>query len=99
MPEQVLIQFNTDRELKDTCADILGTIGIDLNTAFRMFMERTKAVKGLPFPLITSEEALSVFHELREDARDVPEMTMEEIDAEIKAVREEKRTKKCLITQ
>lgn len=36
-------------------------------------------------------EALSTFHELREDAREVPEMTMEEIDAEIRAARAERR--------
>lgn len=45
------------------------------------------------------EKALSLFHELREQARNVPEMSLEEINAEIKAAREEKRMKKCLVTQ
>ena len=44
-------------------------------------------------------EALSIFHELRKDARDVPEMSIEEIDAEIKAARAEKRMKLCPVTQ
>ncbi len=44
-------------------------------------------------------EALSVFHELREDARDVPEMSIEEIDEEIKAARAEKRMRKCFVTR
>lgn len=97
MSEQVLIQFSTDKELKDTCTEIFSTIGIDLNTAFRMFMERTKALNTFPFPIMTSEEALSVFDELREDASDVPEMSMEEIDAEIKTVRQEKRMRNALL--
>ena len=45
------------------------------------------------------EKALALFHELREQASDVPEMSLEEINAEIKAAREEKRMKKCLVTQ
>ncbi len=45
------------------------------------------------------EKALALFHELREQASDVHEMSLEEINAEIKAAREEKRMKKCLVTQ
>ena len=45
------------------------------------------------------EKALSLFNELREQASDVHEMSLEEINAEIKAAREEKRMKKCLVTQ
>ena len=48
---------------------------------------------------VACDEALSVFHELREQARDVPEMSIEEIDAEIKAARAEKRMKQCRIMQ
>ncbi len=44
---------------------------------------------------VACDEALSIFHSLREDASNVPEMSMEEIDAEIKAAREEKRMRKC----
>ncbi len=45
------------------------------------------------------EKALALFNELREQASDVHEMSLEEINAEIKAAREEKRMKKCLVTQ
>ena len=55
------------------------TLGMDLPTAFRMFMKRSKMVKGLPFEAtlpettITRVEAKNAFYELREQAADIPE--------------------------
>lgn len=49
MAEQVLIQFRADKALKQEVAEIYETLGMDLPTAFRMFMTRSKMVKGLPF--------------------------------------------------
>ena len=48
-------------------------------------------------PIMTSEEALSMFHELRQDTRDVPEMSLDEINATINAVRAERKMR-CDIT-
>ena len=39
-------------------------MGMDLNTAFRMFMEPTRMVRGLPFPATLPETHLT-----REEAR------------------------------
>ena len=99
MAEQVLIQFRADKALKQEVAEIYETLGMDLPTAFRMFMTRTKMVKGLPFEAILPEttititrtEAKRAFNELREQAADVPEMSLEEINAEISAVRAERK--------
>ena len=69
----------------------------DLPTAFRMFMTRSKMVKGLPFEAtlpettITRADAKNAFYELREQAADVPEMSLDEINAEISAVRAERK--------
>ena len=49
MAEQVLIQFRADKALKQEVAEIYEALGMDLPTAFRMFMTRSKMVKGLPF--------------------------------------------------
>ena len=49
MAEQVLIQFRADKELKQEVADIYEQLGMDLPTAFRMFMVRSRIVRGLPF--------------------------------------------------
>ena len=103
MAEDVLIQFSADKDLKDTCVKIYDSMGIDLRTAFCVFMERTRAANGFPFPLyrlepeITREEALEAFNELREQAKDVPEMSIDEINAEITAARRERA--QCHITQ
>ena len=95
MSEEVIIQFNADRRLKEDCSAIYNALGIDLSTAFRIFMERTKEVRGFPFSTparkITHAEALMAFDELREQARDVPEMSLDEINEEIRATRAEKR--------
>lgn len=97
MAEQVLIQFRADKALKQEVSEIYERLGMDLATAFRMFMAKSKMVKGLPFEAmlpentITRIEAKNAFHELREQAADVPEMSLEEINAEILALRTERR--------
>lgn len=96
MAEQVLIQFRADKALKQEVAEIYESLGMDLPTAFRMFMTRSKLVKGLPFEAtlpeqtVTSAEAKKAFHELRRQASDVPEMTLDEINAEINTIRAER---------
>lgn len=97
MAEQVLIQFRADKLLKQEVAEIYEALGMDLPTAFRMFMIRSKIVKGLPFEatlpekMITRTEAKNAFFELREQAADLPEMSLDEINAEISVVRAERK--------
>ena len=96
MANQVTIQFQADRRLSEDCAEIFQSRGMDLNTALRMFLERTRKAGTLPFTAdppakrVTREEALEAFQELRRQAADTPEMTLEEINAEISAARIER---------
>jgi len=39
MAEQVLNQFRSDKELREDCVAIYESLGMDLNTAFRMFTD------------------------------------------------------------
>ncbi len=100
MAEQVLNQFRSDKALREECAAIYEAMGMDLNTAFRMFMERTRMVRGLPFPAVlpsdkmTRTEAKAVIDRMRQEAADMPEMTLDEINAEISAARTEGKAKK-----
>ena len=100
MAEQVLNQFRSDKSLREDCIAIYEALGMDLNTAFRMFMERTRMVRGLPFQAVlpetrmTKEEAKSVVDSIRAEAANLPEMTLDEINAEISAVRAERKTGK-----
>jgi DNA-damage-inducible protein J len=96
MAEQVLVQFRADKSLKQEASEIYESLGMDLPTAFRMFMKRSVMEKGLPFDAklpestITRSEARKVVDDLRAQASDVPEMTLDEINAEIAAAREER---------
>ncbi len=100
MAEQVLNQFRSDKSLREDCVAIYEAMGMDLNTAFRMFMERTRMVRGLPFPAVlpenqmTKAEAQKAITEIRAEASDFPEMTLDEINAEISAVRAERKERK-----
>ena len=100
MAEQVLNQFRSDKALREDCVEIYEAMGMDLNTAFRMFMERTRMVRGLPFPAVlpsvqmTKADARKAIDEIRSEAADFPEMTLEEINAEISAYRKERRQDK-----
>ena len=92
MAEQILIQFRADKALKQEVADIYNQLGMDLPTAFRMFMNKSKQVRGLPFeavlpPETKREDFREAFYALREEASEVPELTLEEINAEIAAAR------------
>lgn len=97
MAEQVLIQFRADKALKQEVTEIYERLGMDLPTAFRMFMAKSKMVKGLPFEAtlpektITRTEARNAFYELRQQAANLPDMSLDEIDAEISAVRAERK--------
>ena len=97
MAEQVLIQFRADKALQQEVADIYEQLGMDLPTAFRMFMTRSKMVKGLPFEAtlpadtITRTDAINAFWEARNQASDVQEMSLDEINAEISAARAERK--------
>lgn len=91
MAEQVLIQFRADKALKQEVTEIYESLGIDLPTALRMFMKKSIMVKGVPFDVrlpentVTRAEAMRAFEDLRAQASDLPEMTLEEINEEISA--------------
>lgn len=97
MSSQVLVQFRVDSDLKNEVSEIYNALGMDLPTAFRMFMVRSKMVRGIPFETVLPEskvtraEGLAAFEELRKQAADVPEMTLEEINAEIADARKNRR--------
>ena len=92
MSEQVLIQFRADKNLKQEVSEIYESLGMDLPTAFRMFMSMSKMVKGIPFSVtipegaVTRADAISAFERMRANSE---EMTLEEINGEIKATRNE----------
>lgn len=97
MAEQVLVQFRADKDLKKEVTEIYESLGMDLPTALRMFLSKSKMVKGLPFDVrlpentVTRASALKAFEDLRAQASDLPEMTLDEINAEIASARADRK--------
>ena len=99
MANTCLIQVRIDEELKKEVSEIYEELGIDIPTAIRMFLKRSTLVKGLPFEAtlpektVTRMEAKQAFEALRAQAAALPEMTLEEVNKEIQAVRAEREPK------
>lgn len=97
MAEQVLIQFRADKALKQEVTAIYEQLGLDLPTAFRIFMTKSKMARGLPFEVtlpeqtVTRAEAKRAFHELRAQAAELPELSLDEINSEISAARADRK--------
>ena len=97
MSEQVMIQFRTDKNLKREATELYEALGMDLPTALRIFMTKSIQERGLPFSVTLSEKAAAgmkakqAFHALRQQSAELPEMSLDEINAEIDAARRARR--------
>lgn len=98
MAEQVLNQFRSDKELREEYVAIYGSLGMDLNTVFRMFMEHKRMVRVVPFPAILPAARMArigakkAIDDLRAETADLPEMSLDEINIENLASRVERKT-------
>lgn len=99
MDDQVLCQFRSEKKLRGEGVASYKALGMDIDTAFRMFMERTCMVKGLPFSAVLPAgrmsrlEAQKTIDALRSEAESLPKMTLDEINTEILAGRAERKRK------
>jgi DNA-damage-inducible protein J len=90
-----LLQLRIDDTLRKEASDVYSQLGLDLPTAIRMFLTRSVQVRGIPFSMILPEEdykataAVAAMTRMSSDAEKagVADMTLEEINAEIAAVR------------
>ena len=93
-----LVQVRIDDELKNQATAVYDALGIDLSTAVRMFLKRSVMVNGVPFNMTLpkndykAERAARALQELSNAAVENgnSEMSLEEINAEIEAVRKAK---------
>ena len=99
--DTTLIQFRVDKNLKQEVTDICEALGTDLPTVFRMCMRQMKMSRAIPFPTrlsenaVTRSEALGAFEQLRREAANAPEMSLDEINEEIAAVRADRKAGKA----
>ncbi len=93
-----VLQVRIDEDLKLQATEILDALGLDLSTAVRMFLKKVILERGLPFDSKIDETTLKGVMAIREMQRiskenGNSEMTLEEINEEIRLAREEKRKK------
>lgn len=55
MPSTVL-QVRVDDKLKNEANEIFRHLGLDMSSALRLFLKRTVADNGLPFPMTIQEK-------------------------------------------
>jgi len=85
MANATLVQLKVDREIKEDVSRIYENLGLDLPTAIRIFFKKSIAVGGLPFELREENNRWQLYDQVRKSIQEnnVPEMSLEEINAEI----------------
>ena len=94
-----LLQVRVDDSLKDEAAKVFDNLGIDTSTAVRMFLKRAVMENGIPFRMTmpkspyNAERGYRAMVELGEasEKNGLSEMSLEEINAEIEASRNERK--------
>lgn len=97
-----VLQVRVDEGLRAQAAAIYEDLGIDLQTAVRIFLKRSVKERGLPFGMTLNEKkdtaveaGIKAIEDMREAAEKagLSDMSLEEINAEIAAARSERRAK------
>ena len=96
--ETTVIQTRVDSSLKKEAEDFFQSIGLDMTTAIRLFLNQVLIQKKIPFEIvskdaITRKSALENFYALRAGAKNLQEMSLDEINSEIQSVREKSKAK------
>lgn len=94
------VTVRLDSELKSQFDKLCEEFGMSANTAFNIFVNAVVRSRSIPF-IIKGDKvsALDLFMEQRKaaEASQEPEMTLDEINAEIRAAREERRKRQQTI--
>lgn len=98
---QATISIRVDQALKRNFDLLCEAFGLSATSAFNIFMKTVVRERRIPFEIradssdITRQKALSAFDAMRQSVAEagLPQMSLEEINAEIKAARDERREK------
>ena len=101
-----LVQIRVDEDLKNEATDIFERLGLDLPTAIRVFLKKSVEESGIPFNLkidknkkVSLKQGQKAFKQLRKEAKKngLQDMSLDEINAEIKEYRQERRAALALV--
>lgn len=96
---QVTMTVRTDANLKSVFTNLCEEFGMSANTAMNIFMRAVAETRSIPFTIgkrrDTRQEFGDVLNAMHQAAieRDEPELTLDEINAEIAAVRSERKAR------
>lgn len=93
-----LLQVRVEDSLKDQAAQVFENLGIDTSTAVRMFLKRVVMENGIPFRMTLPKEPYNAERGFRamveisegSEKNGVSNMSLDEINAEIQASRQER---------
>lgn len=97
-----VLQVRVDEGLRSQAAAIYEDLGIDLQTAVRIFLKRSVMENGLPFGMTLPEKkdpavtaSIKAIQTMRESAEQsgLSDMSLDEINAEIAAARSERHAR------
>ena len=93
-----LVQFRIDDTLRQQANELCMKLGLDLSTYLRMSLTRLVQEQGVPFTLKlnsvpTSAEAIAAMRKMSAISKEngTSKMTLDEINAEISAVRKRRK--------
>lgn len=94
-----LLQIRVDEELKNQANAVYNEIGMDLSTAIRMFLKKSVLEGGIPFDTKIDQSTLRAILAVdnmrtASENNGNSEMSLDEINEEIRLAREERRNKK-----
>lgn len=92
---QTSMTVRIDNQQKAMFDQLCEQFGMSANTAINIFVRQVIRSRSIPFMIVAPEQeddlrakAIKAIQEIRENAKNRPELTLEEINAEINAVRE-----------
>ena len=94
---QSAVTVRLDSEIKSQFDELCEQFGMSANTAFNIFVKAVIRNRSIPFTIrgsrLEQPSALDLFMRQRKaaEASKEPEMTLDDINAEIRAAREERR--------
>ena len=95
---QTAMSVRIDNQQKAKFDSLCEQFGMSANTAINIFVRQVIRLRRIPFIISAAEsdediraKAIQTIKEIREDAQNRPELTLDEINAEINAVREARR--------
>ena len=93
------LSIRMDKKLKDEADELFSALGLTLTTAVTIFIRQAIIQRRIPFEIALgpnrkdADELRRLFLELRAEAESQGFLTDEEIEAEIKAVRAERKAR------